>query len=153
MHRYVLTAAAALLLATPAAAAGPGPVHLVSKADTGLCLDHATRDNSVHVAGCGEAQNQQWTLRPKTGGSVEVVGEANGNCLTGEVNAPVHTQACVGAALQDWRIDYLAVPDGEEVVIRNAWSGRCLDSSPADKAAFTGECSQYRNPNQRWTIG
>lgn len=106
---------------------------------------------------CLNGTNQQWTVRPATGGSYQIVGRASGKCLDargyGTANGtPIQLWTCLNdGANQRWRFSQTSSGDYE--VVGEA-SGRCLDVT----GYGTADGAQIQlwtclgGTNQRWAF-
>ncbi|WP_189305010.1 non-reducing end alpha-L-arabinofuranosidase family hydrolase, partial [Streptomyces cinerochromogenes] len=143
----VLSALAAMLVATPAQAASTGALRGVG---SNRCLDvpgaAQTDGTLLQMYDCWGGTNQQWTLTDS--GQLTVYGnkclDVPGHSTTAGTRVQIWT--CSGGANQQWRVN----SDGTVV---GAESGLCLEAAGAGTsngtAAQIGTCNG--GSNQKWT--
>ncbi|MFF8997175.1 non-reducing end alpha-L-arabinofuranosidase family hydrolase [Streptomyces achromogenes] len=142
-----LTALAALLVATPAQAAGSGALRGVG---SNRCLDvpgaSQTDGTALQLYDCWGGTNQQWTLTDTK--QLTVYGtkclDVPGHATTSGTRVQIWT--CSGGANQQWQVK----SDGTVVGVE---SGLCLEAAGAGTANGTavqiGTCNG--GSNQKWT--
>ncbi|WP_157984717.1 RICIN domain-containing protein [Lentzea terrae] len=134
-------------------AGGVGPFATFTAQHSGLRLD--TAGSAVQQATPSAAESQQWQLRAKPGGHVEVINRATGSCLdvsggSAANGASVLQWRCHGGVNQQWTVRTV---DATTVSLVNRASGKCLDV-PSSSTASGTKLIQWTctgSTNQRWT--
>ncbi|MFE6872818.1 RICIN domain-containing protein [Kitasatospora sp. NPDC057692] len=163
----VLGAGLALTVGVPGAAAGDRPrlnlnPFVLASGSSPHCLEVAgwSADNGAAVQqwSCHGGNNQSW----QAPGGGQVVNAHTGKCLeiggwSTDNGAPAQQWDCNGGANQKW--EWSGVPGGGEI-LRNVWSGKCLDVpggvSLWGPGYFNGVRMQqwdcWNGKNQQWFV-